>query len=750
MKNRVLRYWNLGWVLAMLPLAGGVTEELAGQSSEASAPSATTEAVAATNQVATATNHLGAVTNHVAAVTNTTPTLAEEPAAKDAEQANADLANAPVMAISTEKPLPANVKASEAALEVVRLANSGVDQSVLMAYVNNSKDAFKLGAEEIIYLNDMGLSGTVVTAMIQHDEVLKGGKPGAVVTLPATPEPAPIAPPTSEFASDPMPEPDPGAQYAPVPDGSAPPPMEISNGGQPDYINEGDGPPPTVATDSAFYDSLAPYGTWVNVGGYGNCWQPSAAVVDPNWQPYFNCGRWVYSDCGWYWMSGYSWGWAPFHYGRWFRHNRVGWCWSPGTVWGPSWVSWRYSSGYCGWAPLPPCAWYRPNAGLTYCGRPVSGGFGFGLTAQSYSFVKFNNFYNSHLPNYAINNRQVNTFFARTTPSTVVGFSNRRVINNGLPPSAVAAASHIPTRRVAINDVTHTDGRGGGQVERFGSRGSSLSVFRPNSPQAAGTKTSVTPRPTMPARGNSQNLAPAPRPGVPIELHGQSRTAESDKYNDTGNVNINSDKVNRTAPSRTYSREISRPTTTRNPAAANNVAANGANAGAADANGYQRWQQRVQPSQTPWYLPNSSSATARSTEKTSRNEGREMTERPQMSRTMPSVSSRPDPGVNMNNNIARQWQPSSQRNYEVPQSGYSVPQPSMTQRPDFSSPARSVAPRYDASQSRASVPTPAPSSSYSPPVSVSRAAPSQSSSSSSSQSSGGSSRPSWGSGRGGR
>ena len=32
-----------------------------------------------------------------------------------------------------------------------------------------------------------------------------------------------------------------------------------------------------------FYDNLAPYGTWQEVGDYGYCWQPYD--VDSGWQP---------------------------------------------------------------------------------------------------------------------------------------------------------------------------------------------------------------------------------------------------------------------------------------------------------------------------------------------------------------------------------------------------------------------------------------------------------------------------------
>jgi hypothetical protein len=54
------------------------------------------------------------------------------------------------------------------------------------------------------------------------------------------------------------------------------------------------------------------------------------------------------------WVSDYEWGWAPFHYGRWFYDDYEGWVWLPDTVWGPSWVSWRSGGGYYGWAPLGP------------------------------------------------------------------------------------------------------------------------------------------------------------------------------------------------------------------------------------------------------------------------------------------------------------------------------------------------------------------------------------------------------------
>lgn len=103
-----------------------------------------------------------------------------------------------------------------------------------------------------------------------------------------------------------------------------------------------------------FQDTLAPYGSWVDDPAYGEVWVPSASVVGNDFSPYATNGDWVDSEYGWTWVSGWSWGWAPFHFGRWTTIANHGWGWVPGTMWGPSWVSWRVGAGCVGWAPLPP------------------------------------------------------------------------------------------------------------------------------------------------------------------------------------------------------------------------------------------------------------------------------------------------------------------------------------------------------------------------------------------------------------
>ena len=36
-----------------------------------------------------------------------------------------------------------------------------------------------------------------------------------------------------------------------------------------------------------FYDNLSPYGSWIDVAGYGYCFQPSVAVDNTDWRDGF-------------------------------------------------------------------------------------------------------------------------------------------------------------------------------------------------------------------------------------------------------------------------------------------------------------------------------------------------------------------------------------------------------------------------------------------------------------------------------
>jgi hypothetical protein len=113
-------------------------------------------------------------------------------------------------------------------------------------------------------------------------------------------------------------------------------------------------PASSAVSYDLFHDTLSPYGMWVRSLDYGTVWVPSAAVVGTDFVPYATAGRWAYSTAGWMFVSDWDWGWAPFHYGRWYVDAFWGWVWVPDSVWGPAWVDWRVGGGLIAWAPLPP------------------------------------------------------------------------------------------------------------------------------------------------------------------------------------------------------------------------------------------------------------------------------------------------------------------------------------------------------------------------------------------------------------
>ena len=477
MKSRIRRNWSLGLALAVLPLAGGQPQESFSQ---------TTNAIPAVEPQA-----MPKAAAPVPAAPD--PALAEQTAEND-------VVDAPAKTISTAKPLPPSVKLTAPVAEVLKLADSGVEEGVMLAFVTNSTSTFNLGAEEIIYLNDLGVPSEVVTAMIRRDQVLRELSANAAAAPPAA---------LPEAATPPAPEPAPAS-----------PPTEMAP--QPDYTTGSDALPADSAYEP-FYDSLAPYGTWVDVEGYGPCWQPTVVIVNPGWQPYCDGGRWVYTDCGWYWLSGYSWGWAPFHYGRWFYHHHLGWCWQPGNTWGPSWVCWRHGGNYFGWAPLPPAAGFRAGVGLTFHGQRVNSGFGFGLGARSYTFVPASHFSDRHLNRSALPRQEAAQIYSQTVPSATIVGNSTRVVNRGIPVSQVETATHTQIRRVSIREA-NTPGAQGVRGERLDGNSRTLSVFRPQFPQSTGSQPAAGGRSRSEIRpGSTRAAATAP----PLILRGPDRSREA-------------------------------------------------------------------------------------------------------------------------------------------------------------------------------------------------------------------------------
>ena len=190
------------------------------------------------------------------------------------------------------------------------------------------------------------------------------------------------------------------------------------------------------------YNYLSPYGNWINLPPYGYVWTPRN--MGYRWRPYNN-GHWVSTDYGWTWISHEEWGSIPFHYGRWGYDDYFGWFWVPGTVWGPAWVSWRWSNQYVGWAPLPPGTEFRIGMGFTSSS--------FKIPHRFWIFLQSAHFMDSNIYQYSLPYERNITIINFTSIHTNIYFRNDRIINEGIGLDYVQRATRRTVPRYTIRDV---------------------------------------------------------------------------------------------------------------------------------------------------------------------------------------------------------------------------------------------------------------------------------------------------------
>jgi hypothetical protein len=359
--------------------------------------------------------------------------------------------------------------ASEGFESIVQIVRSGASESLLLAYVNASPVRYALTVDEILYLNDLGLSAETIAAINAHH-----GTDAPVAESSALPDVATVLA-QADVVSTPVAPEIPAAEYY------AAPPPEIAPTVAPEVVQEivveppvVTAPPPDTADYSTFYDSLSPYGNWINVDG-GWCWQPTAVLVDAAWSPYCQRGRWIYTDCGWTWQSSYSWGWAPFHYGRWAHHARHGWIWRPDRVWGPAWVCWRSSEASIGWAPLPPETTCDASFGLCYRGRAVSADFDFGLGWAAFTFVAFEHFCEPGVGRHRFPQSE-KIFRVAPIMQNHLAYQQGHIHNFGPEPARITTFTHQEIRPVKIVDQNIREGE---PISRAKLAGTTLAVYRP-------------------------------------------------------------------------------------------------------------------------------------------------------------------------------------------------------------------------------------------------------------------------------
>jgi len=122
--------------------------------------------------------------------------------------------------------------------------------------------------------------------------------------------------------------------------------------GEDAYVN-----PSTIGAED-----LSGNGDWETDPDEGAVWYPTNVAV--GWVPY-SCGRWTWiAPWGWTWVGCESWGFAPFHYGRW-QHRGNRWGWIPGPpvvrpIYSPAMVAFVGGPGVTAWFALGPHDAYVP------------------------------------------------------------------------------------------------------------------------------------------------------------------------------------------------------------------------------------------------------------------------------------------------------------------------------------------------------------------------------------------------------
>jgi hypothetical protein len=432
-----------------------------------------------------------------------------------------------VLPIAVPKPPP---ELPGPAQEVVRLAQTTVDPTVIISYIESLQQPFTLNADQIIYLSDLGIGNPVINSLVKKAN--SSATPSAAiqnVVIHTSAEPAPPAP-SAAVAANPTPEPPvPGANnvlltnYLASTVGGAPagiPGAPLPAAPAPVYGQPQPAPEPIAAqpapviinqpvSTTVFYESLSPYGNWVRVEPYGWCWQPTIVSVSPAWRPYCDGGQWAWTDHGWYWHSTYSWGWAPFHYGRWHRSASIGWVWAPGCDWGPAWVSWRYNDAHCGWAPLPPECHWSAGVGFTWASGGTRVSVGFGIFDDCWYATSWNRFCDPGLPRWCLDRRDVPRFVHNSRHAiggdnsvNIVGNNNTVIINNGISADEVQRRGRQEVRKYAIADANNPLQSATRLESAKNSARPEIAAYRPRIDPTAGRD--ATPPPTILARQESR------------------------------------------------------------------------------------------------------------------------------------------------------------------------------------------------------------------------------------------------------
>jgi len=221
-----------------------------------------------------------------------------------------EVASPPTVLSAQATPPPNNSAAITATLppalaEVVKLANAGLGDAVVLAYVTNSTSFYNPSSDNILQLKNQGVSPQVISAILGHDAALHGNNP-----VPQPDYSQKLYAPTNhvQFGQSSVPT----SQQADAPPAAAPAPSP-----QPALNAAPPASAPTVAVAPTIIAQNPP--------------PPQVEVItvapgpDYYWAPgYWRWnGSWIWVRGGWNYRAGYNWGhrgWGYSHRG-WDDHR---------------------------------------------------------------------------------------------------------------------------------------------------------------------------------------------------------------------------------------------------------------------------------------------------------------------------------------------------------------------------------------------------------------------------------------------
>jgi len=285
-----------------------------------------------------------------------------------------------------------------------------------------------------------------------------------------------------------------------------------------DRRHEGSRSAQYLSHDVVGYEDLDDYGDWRDDSNYGHVWFPTR--VSAGWAPYRE-GHWDWiSPWGWTWVDDASWGYAPFHYGRWVTvGGRWGWVAGPVNVvpvYAPALVVFLGAGGIgfggnVGWFPLGPREVYVPSYHVSrgYMNRV-------NISNTTVNNTTITNVYNTTIVNKSTN--ITNVVYVNKNVAGAVTAVPQRAFVNAQPVAREAVA--VDAREMASGPVSSRATVAPSRESVLGSRANSAGRVAAPPPAVASRQViAKAPPPPPPVPFARQQQALAAHPGQPLARH---------------------------------------------------------------------------------------------------------------------------------------------------------------------------------------------------------------------------------------